>query len=246
MKRFEGKTAVVTGAGGGVGRAAAVMLANEGARLVITDYAAENLNVTYGMIKDLTEAEQVVADISLEEGSQKFIDAAVARFGTIDVFMHIAAVYHHGAVFTNYTARELDQVLNINCRGAFLTLRNALRVMAPAKKGVVVICASQSGLFGDAYISLYSASKHFQVGLAKSIAKEYASQGIRVSCVCPACINTPMIEKELSTMDPKVICGPMQRPASPEEIADVMAYLASDSASYTNGAIVNVNGGDRI
>ena len=141
------------------------------------------------------------------------------------------------------TQTELfDDIMRINVKGAFLGMKYVLRQMAAQKSGVIVNVASRDGLFSEPALGSYSTSKHAMIGLTKNAATEYGPMGIRVCAVCPGAINTKMIGDILKTIDPAIL-GPMARPAEPQEIADVVCYLASDRASYLNGAIIRADGG---
>ncbi len=236
------KTVIITGAGAGVGRAAALTFAKAGYQVVLVGRSEENTMETAEMARKYTKVLPVIADIGSEEDTIRYVNATIEQFGSIDVFVNSAARFQPYVLLADTSTELFDDIMRINVKGAFLGMKYVLRQMVKQKSGVIINVASHDGLFSEPSLGAYSASKHAMIGLTKNAATEYASYGIRTCGVCPAAINTKMIKDILETIDPKIL-GPMERPAEPQEIADVIFYLASDKATYMNGSIVRVDGG---
>ena len=239
------RTAVVTGAGAGVGRAVALTLAKEGYNLVVVGRSEKNTLETAEIVREYTNVISVIADIGSEEDTIRYVNTAVEHFGTIDVFVNSAARFQPEVLLADTETELFDDIMRINVKGAFLGMKYVLRQMVKQKRGVIVNVASRDGLFSEPTHGSYSASKHAMIGLTKNAATEYGSLGIRTCAVCPGAIDTKMIGHLLKELDYSVL-GPMQRPADPQEIADVVCYLASDKASFLNGAIVRADGGQGL
>jgi 3alpha(or 20beta)-hydroxysteroid dehydrogenase len=248
---LEGKTAVITGAGGGIGRAIAVELAGAGAKLVLVGRNEEMLAGTAEAV-DGAQVRTVSADVSRTEDVLRFVDVATREFGTIDVQVNNAGVEGPVARMADYPEDEFDRVIGINLRGTFLCMRHVLPIMVAQGSGSVVnlgSVASERGLQGTAG---YIASKHGILGLTRCAAAEYASSGVRINAICAGMVDTRML-RALSVAympeDPDAMlasiatASPIARLASPEEVATVAHFLASDAASFVNGAAWEVDGG---
>lgn len=239
----ERKVAIITGAGAGVGRCVALTLAKEDYHLMIVGRSEGNTNETAELVRALgAEATPVIADVGSEEDTIRYVNTAVEKYGRIDLFVHNAARFQPFVKLADTDTELFDDIIRINLRGAFLGFKYVLRQMERQQGGVIVCVGSADGLHTDALHGSYSTSKHGVVGLIKNAAVEHGHDGIRVCGVCPGSIQTKMIADILDTMDHKLL-GPMQRPADPQEIADVVCYLASDRASYLNGSVVLADGG---
>ena len=253
MIDFTGKIAIVTGAGGGIGRAVSLGLSRAGAKVVVVDLNRELGAETAGMIKEHGgESLFVAADVSRSDQVMNYVDEARRAYGRIDVFMNNAAWEGLIKPITEYPDDVFDQVIAVNLRGVFLGLKHVLRVMIDQGSGAVVNTASVGAYIGSRNLAPYIASKHGVMGLTKTAALEVARKGIRVNAVCPGPVDTPMIRaieegqapgkaQQLRQQRASVI--PDGRYALPEEVANLMLYLASDLASHITGQGVQINGG---
>jgi NAD(P)-dependent dehydrogenase (short-subunit alcohol dehydrogenase family) len=255
MRRFEGKVAVVTGAAGGIGRAACVRFAQEGARVVAVDLATSPLgDVVDAVAAAGSQAIAVPADVSQSAQVQGYVDAAVAAFGRIDAFFNNAGIEGWVGPSTDYPEEIFDKVLAINVKGVWLGMKSVVPVMRKQGGGSIVNTASVAGLSGTPSIIAYGASKHAVVGLTKSGALEWAHDGIRVNAVCPSPVETRMmraLERGINPDDPELVHRsaaaniPMGRYAEADEIAAFTAFLCSDDAKFVTGGIFPVDGGSR-
>ena len=252
---FAGKVAVVTGAGGGIGRAVSLALARAGAKLSVIDLKPEPGEETVRLIRQQGgEARFICADVSSSDGVENYVRETVAAYGRIDVLMNNAGWEGVIKPITEYPDDVFDKVFAINTRGVFLGLKHVLRIMIAQKSGAIVNTSSGAGLTGTPNMVAYCASKHAVLGLTKTAALEVASHGIRVNAVCPGPVATPMmvsIEEGLSPGAPHLWRKqrferiPDGRYAEPEEVANLMLYLASDMASHITGQSVVIDGGLR-
>ena len=248
--RLAGKSAVVTGAGAGIGRATATVFAREGARLVITDIKPDSVK---GLRDELAaggaEVQVVVGDVAVEADARSMIRAAVDAYGRLDVLVANAGIIPLGDVLESSVA-DWDNVFAIDGRGMFLTCKYAIEAMTKTGGGGSIICLSSiSGMAGQKRQSTYGPAKFVATGITKHLAVEWAEKGIRVNAVAPGTIRTERV-KELPN-DPggteylRAIekLHPMGRLGEPEEVAKAILFLASDDASFVTGAILPVDGG---
>jgi len=250
--RLDGKVAVVTGAAGVIGSATARLLAERGARVVAVDRREQDLRAA---IKDLpasAEALAVTADVTSEDEVADYVRAAIEKFGTIDVFYNNAGIEGDIAPITKYSLQSFRRVLDVNVVGVFLGLKHVLPVMLKANKGSIINTASIAGLIGSPDIAVYSASKHAVIGLTKSAALECAGSAVRVNCVCPGLIDSRMLSAIVEGRNPGnapvpneqiVERTPARRLGKASEVASIVAFLASDEASYVSGSAYTVDGG---
>jgi len=249
--RLDGRVAVVTGAAGFIGAATIRLLAERGARVVAIDRREQDLKTA---IKDLpasAEALAIAADVSSEDEVADYVRAAVAQFGTIDVFYNNAGIEGDVAPITKYSLESFRRVLDVNVVGVFLGMKHVLPVMLEQNKGSIINTASIAGLMGSPDIAVYSASKHAVIGLTKSAALECVNTGVRVNCVCPGMIDSRMLSTIIAGRNPGnapvpneriVERIPARRLGQPSEVASIVAFLASDEASYVSGAAYTVDG----
>jgi meso-butanediol dehydrogenase/(S,S)-butanediol dehydrogenase/diacetyl reductase len=236
------RVAVVTGAGSGIGRAAASRLLEEGYAVVGVDL--DPIGVSW--LDDELRGASVVGDVGSPECNEEMVSVAVERFGGLDVLVLNAGVSHVGPLET-IGAETIDRLLGVNLRGVVLGMQAALPALSLSADASVVTVASVSGMGGEPFMSVYSASKGGVINLSRSAAVELGARGIRVNCVCPGTIVTGMTRPTLDA-EPKLARAmsrpvPLKRLGQPEEVASVIAYLASPDASYVNGAVVPVDGG---
>jgi 3alpha(or 20beta)-hydroxysteroid dehydrogenase len=247
--RFVGKVAVVTGAAAGFGLAVSLRLAAEGARLVLVDQAADPLAEATAAIEDSLP---VVADVSREADVESYVQAAVARYGQVDLFFNNAGIEGRLAPMTELSVDDFDRVLAVNCRGVFLGLRAVLRVMKEQGSGAIVNTASMAGIRGSATFAPYVASKHAVVGLTRCAALEGAPFGIRVNAVAPGHIDTRMgrdLTVQINPADPESVYRqtaarvPLgKRYGTAQEVAGCVLWLLSDEASYVSGSTQLIDG----
>lgn len=250
--RLDGKVAVVTGAAGVIGTATLRLLAERGARIVAVDRRETDLKEA---IKDLpasAEALALTADVTEEDEVVGYVRAAVDRFGTIDVFYNNAGVEGEVKPITDYSLAAFRKVLDVNVVGVFLGMKHVLPVMLKQKRGSIVNTASIAGLIGSPQIAVYSASKHAVIGLTKSAAAECTGTGVRINCVCPGLIDSRMLSAIIQGRTPGnapvpndrlVDRIPARRLGQASEVASIVAFLASDEASYVSGSAYTVDGG---
>ncbi|MEH6638798.1 MAG: glucose 1-dehydrogenase [Porticoccaceae bacterium] len=247
--RVDGKVAVVTGAGGGIGRAASEIFAREGASVVVAD-----INVTSGeetahlVEKAGGKAIFLKCDVSKAEDAEALTKAAVVNFGGLHCAFNNAGVEGEYARIADATEENFMLNYQVNMLGVFLCMKYQIQQMlTQSEGGAIVNTASDAGLVGVKNLGQYSASKHAVIGLTKSAALDYATKNIRVNAVCPGPIRTPMLER-IFEENPRIgeamiAAQPIKRLGEPHEIGDAAVYLCSDAASYITGHAMPVDGG---
>ena len=254
-RRFEGKVAVVTGGAGGIGRAACVRFASEGAKVVAVDLPGSDLDGAVAAAKEAGgDAIAVPADVTQSAQVKAYVDAAVGRFGRIDAFFNNAGIEGWVGPSTEYPEDIFDKVLAVNVKGVWLGMKYVVPEMRKVGGGAIVNTASVAGLGGTPTIIAYGASKHAVIGLTKSGALEFGGDRIRVNAVCPSPIETRMmrsLERGINPDHPEAVHDvmaaniPLQRYGEPEEVAALVAFLCSDDAKFISGGVYTVDGGSR-
>lgn len=251
-ERLRGKRVFVTGAASGIGRASAIRLAAEGARLAITDINEEGLEETVSTIKkDGGEAMALPCDISDYDAVGKALSSAISELGGLDILVNVAGI--GGFVKTEEETREhWDQVLDINLGGVFNTIRHSIDALLESG-GNVVNVASIAGVRAHPYAAAYCASKGGVVMLTKALALEYGPRGVRFNAICPGGIQTPLLRNfsPAAVEDGNMqlitrLMGVNGRFADPSEIASTVAYIAADEADFMTGSVVVNDGGSTL
>ncbi len=243
--RFTGKVAFVTGAASGIGRAAAIAFASEGARVAILDRTADALRETETAVKDVGgEVLSIACDVASSEQVEAAVAQVVERFGRLDIAFNNAGVENKAAPLHEIKLEEWDRILDINLRGTFLCMKHEIAQMVRQGGGAVVNTSSGAGICGVAGGASYAASKHAIIGMTKSAALDYAKQNIRVNAVLPGNIETPMMDRFTDGDVQKAIdLEPVGRLGRPEEIAEAVLCMTSDLGGFVTGSAVVVDGG---
>ncbi len=243
--RFVGKVAFVTGAASGIGKAAAVAFATEGARVAVVDLAEDALRHTADAIKDAGGKVLVLAcDVSRPEHVEAAVARTVEAFGRLDVAFNNAGVENKATPVAEIEVAEWDRILGVNLRGTFTCMKHEIAQMLRQGGGVVVNTSSGAGVRGVAGGAAYAASKHAIIGLTRSAALDYARSNIRVNAVLPGNIETPMMDRFTGGDLQKAIdLEPVGRLGKPEEIAEAVLWMCSDLGGFVTGAAISVDGG---
>ena len=247
--RLEGKVAIVTGGGSGMGQATAILFAKEGAKVVIAcRNTAGSGEETASIIKKAGgEAIFIKTDVSKAQDVQKMVKAAIDVYGRLDALYNNAAVQGNVFLTPDVTEELYDKYMDINLKGVWLGMKYAIPEMLNNRAGSITNVASISALVGQRGLSHYAASKGGIISLTRVTAMEYAAKNIRVNCICPGLVRTPIwdqMEKASPGSLQKFVDGvPMRRYAKPEEIAQLALFLASDESSFITGSVIVIDGG---
>ena len=247
---LEGRISLVTGAGSGIGRATSLVMAREGATIVVSDINADSGEETLSAVKEAGgDGMFVHADVSRPDDVAALVGQVVSAYGRLDCAYNNAGIEGFMAGRLHEYPEDIwDRVIDINLKGVWLCLKHEIPQMLQQGSGAIVNTASGAGLVGSRQMSAYVASKHAVVGLTKAAALEYARDGIRVNAVCPGMIDTPMVQRLIGGRNAEYeatipVRQPIGRLGTPEEIAESVTWLCSDAASLVTGLAMAVDGG---
>ena len=248
MKEFEGKVALVTGGGSGIGRATALAFARDGARVVIGNRNVQRGEETVSMIRAAGgTASFRRTDILVAADIEALVKHAVSEYGGLDLAFNNAGIEGEPRPLAEQTEANYDAVMDINVKGVWLSMKYEIPRMLDQGGGAIVNCSSVAGVIGFPGIGIYSASKHAVIGLTKAAALEYSAQGIRVNAVNPAVIDTEMVDRLADGMNVKkddlTTFHPIGRLGRVEEVAEAVLWLCSEKASFVTGHSLMVDGG---
>lgn len=255
MGRMSGKVVIITGAGSGVGQAAMVLFAREGAEVLGVSRTQANLEQTLAQVQQAGGRGSIVAaDLSDDAAGRRVVQAAMDRHGRIDSLVHAAGVGYSWAEKSpgtmgdvlNTSPQAWDEVIAINLNSCFYMCRHVVPVLIGQGQGTIVNVSSISGYQGLASAHTYTAAKAGVINLTRSLCVSYAAQGIRANCIAPGFIATPMVASVLDLFDDPAVAEritPMKRPGTAMEMAYGCLYLASDESSYCNGTVLTIDGG---
>ena len=249
MGRLQGKSVIITGAGSGIGRAATLLFAREGARLIAVDRSEAVMDTVEQVKKAGGSAEAVAADAGSEKDVISFIERALAAFGRLDAIWANAGVSGGLVSLADQTVEHWQEVLRVNLIGPFLAIKHSIPHMTKQGSGSIICTASVAGLKAGASGHPYGASKAGVISLVQTTAYSLSGTGVRINAICPGLIETGMTKpvfdraKERGTQDKIGQLNPLKRAGQPHELAAMGLFLASDEASYVNGQAIPVDGG---
>lgn len=255
---LQDKSVIITGAGSGLGAAAAVSIARQGGKLTLVDMNADGLKATESAVKEASPQAEVLlvtADVTDEQQVQDYVDQHVKAYGAIDGFFNNAGIEGKQNLTEDFTNAEFQKVIAVNLTGVFLGMEKVLKVMGEQGHGAIVNTASVGGIRGVGNQSGYAAAKHGVVGLTRNSAIEYGQKGVVINAIAPGAIMTPMVEGSLKQMGGEnweevgkefVQPNPMKRFGKPEEVGALVAFLLSNEAGFINGTVIPIDGGQHI
>jgi len=244
MGQFDGQIALVTGAARGIGQAIALKLAAEGADLALCDLQADWLEETAGKAKELgSRVECYSVDVSNGDAVNETVKAVEKDFGQIDILVNNAGITKDGLIM-RMSEDDWDAVLNVNLKGVFLFTKAAMRGMMKKRSGSIINIASIIGLIGNAGQANYAASKGGVISFTKTVARELASRNVRCNAIAPGFIRTAMTDALPEEVQEKMLANiPLNQFGTPEDVANVVAFLAGDASSYVTGQVISTCGG---
>jgi NAD(P)-dependent dehydrogenase (short-subunit alcohol dehydrogenase family) len=249
--RLKGKVALVTGGGSGLGRAISIKYSQEGANVCVADIDANRAKNTVSAISE-THAFPVVGDVSKASDTEMMIEATISHFNGLDILVNCAGFWlvDRPDRVDALSEQDWDRVVNVNLKGTFLCSKYALRYMLKQQRGVIINLASECGMGGMLNAAAYCAAKAGIVNLTRQMGLEYARMGVRVNCIVPCNIRTPMLERELDASKNREQATqryyrlmPLGRFGVPEEVANAAVFLASDESTFTTASVLMVDGG---
>ena len=245
--RLTDKVSIITGAGQGIGRATALKFAVEGAKVAVCDINMEAVEDTVTAVRDAGgDAAGFDVDVTNKESIARMVAGVMARWGRIDTLVNNAGIVQD-AQFKKMTDEQFERVIDVNLKGVYHCTKAVVDIMLEQNSGVILNASSIVGLYGNFGQTNYAATKFGVIGMVKTWARELGRKGIRANAICPGFIETSILssipDKVIKMMEEKV---PLGRLGKPEEIANTYAWLASDEASYINGAVIEVSGGCTI
>ncbi|HTQ01956.1 MAG TPA: 3-oxoacyl-ACP reductase FabG [Casimicrobiaceae bacterium] len=245
--RLTGKVSIITGAGQGIGQATALKFAKEGAKVAVCDINLESVQQTVELVKAAGgETVGFRVDVTDKESITAMVDGVMAKWGRVDTLVNNAGIVQD-AQFKKMSEDQFDRVIDVNLKGVYNCTKAVVDIMLAQNSGCILNASSIVGIYGNFGQTNYAATKFGVIGMVKTWARELGRKGIRANAICPGFVETPILatmpEKVVRMMEDRV---PMGRLAKPEEIANTYAWLASDEASYINGAVIEVSGGVTI
>jgi 3-oxoacyl-[acyl-carrier protein] reductase len=245
--RLSGKVSIITGAGQGIGQATALKFAKEGARVAVCDINLDTVHQTVELVQAAGgEAIGFRVDVTDKDSIAAMVDGVMAKWGRIDTLVNNAGIVQD-AQFKKMSEDQFDRVIDVNLKGVYNCTKAVVEIMLAQNSGCILNASSIVGIYGNFGQTNYAATKFGVIGMVKTWARELGRKGIRANAICPGFVETPILatmpEKVVRMMEDRV---PMGRLAKPEEIANTYAWLASDEASYINGAVIEVSGGVTI
>jgi 3-oxoacyl-[acyl-carrier protein] reductase len=245
--RLTGKVSIITGAGQGIGQATALKFAKEGAKVAVCDINIEAVRQTVELVESAGgEAVGFRVDVTDKDSIAKMVEGVMAKWGRIDTLVNNAGIVQD-AQFKKMSEDQFDRVIDVNLKGVYNCTKAVVDIMLAQNSGCILNASSIVGIYGNFGQTNYAATKFGVIGMVKTWARELGRKGIRANAICPGFIETPILssipDKVIKMMEDKV---PMGRLGKPEEIANTYAWLASDEASYINGAVIEVSGGCTI
>ncbi|MET0217974.1 MAG: beta-ketoacyl-ACP reductase [Burkholderiales bacterium] len=242
--RLKDKVSIITGAANGIGKATALKFGKEGAKVVVCDLKQDQIDAVVSEIKAAGgQAMGAVVNVTKDEEVKAAVGAVMKAWGRVDTLINNAGITMDSTM-KKMTIEQWDRVIAINLTGVFLCTKAVVDIMLAQNSGVILTTSSVVGLFGNFGQTNYAATKWGVIGMTKTWCKELGKNNIRANCVCPGFIGTEMVKAMPEDVIKKIAGGiPMRRLGEPDEIANVFAFLASDEASYINGAAIEVTGG---
>ena len=245
--RLTGKVSIITGAGQGIGRATALKFAKEGAKVAVCDINLESVQQTVELVESVGgEAVGFRVDVTDKDSIARMVEGVMVKWGRIDTLVNNAGIVQD-AQFKKMSEDQFDRVIDVNLKGVYNCTKAVVDIMLAQNSGCILNASSIVGIYGNFGQTNYAATKFGVIGMVKTWARELGRKGIRANAICPGFVETPILssmpEKVVRMMEDRV---PMGRLAKPEEIANTYAWLASDEASYINGAVIEVSGGVTI